>query len=108
MKYYIKAVTKNLSPRGFKDFSFNIGNAYSSNTGYCFCDSARATTEYFENPLETRYLEIEALEQVYSLADTHSFKSNKIKIIREIPLDELRKANIFFNSVCEFYERNDL
>lgn len=107
MKYYIKAVTKDLSPKGSKDFSFTIGDVYSSDKGYHFCDSAYATMDYFENPLETRYLEIEALDEVNDIGDTHSFRSNKIKVIREIPLDELRKENILFNSACEYHEKNN-
>lgn len=103
MKTYIKAVSENLSPKDH-DFSFVIGEEYYCKKGYCFCDTAYATKEYFENPLKTRYLEIEALDEVSDLGDGHSFKSNKIKILREIQLSELRK-DYFFDDACKYFER---
>ncbi|WP_312072140.1 DUF7666 domain-containing protein [Anaerotignum propionicum] len=103
MKSYIKAVSKDLSPQGCSEFSFVIGREYYSESGYCFCDTANATREYFENPLETRYLEVQSLSEVVSIGDPHSFKANIIKIIREITLEELR-IDFHFNSTCNFYE----
>lgn len=102
---YVKAVSKNLSPRGCSKFSFEIGKEYYSKNGYCFCDTANATREYFQNPLETRYLEIQPLSEVVSLGDSNSFKADKIKIIKEYSLEELRK-DFHFNSTCEYYEKN--
>ncbi|WP_035288018.1 hypothetical protein [Clostridium sp. KNHs214] len=106
MKNYIKAVSKDLSPQGCSKFSFVIGREYSSENGYCFCDTANATREYFENPLETRYLEVQPLSEVVSLGDPHSFRANEIKIIREVLLEELRK-DFHFNSTCNYYEGLD-
>lgn len=106
MKTYVKAVSKDLSPQGYPEFNFVIGEEYSSEKGYCFCDTANATREYFPNPLETRYLEVQALSEVVSLGDPHSFRADKIKIICEISLEELR-VDFHFNSTCNYFEGLD-
>lgn len=104
MKIYVKAVSKELSPKQFYGFSFIVGEEYFSKNGYCFCDTANATREYFKNPLETRYLEVLPLSEIISLGDNyHSFTANHIKIIREIPIDELRE-DFYFNRSCEYFE----
>ena len=99
----IKAVTTGLNPKEHKTFKFEIGKVYDSEKGYCFCDTAFATLDYYENPLTTRYLEIEVLSDASDMGDRHSFLANKIKIVREISIDELR-ADSSFDERCKHYE----
>lgn len=95
----IKAVDLGYHPKNNNNFKFEVGKQYGSENGYCFCDTAYATLEYYENPLTTKYLEVESLVEAGDMGDGHSFISNKIKIIREIELEELRQDSNF-NARC--------
>ncbi|OCA97859.1 DUF7666 domain-containing protein [Clostridium beijerinckii] len=99
----IKAVTSSLSPKGYTNFIFEIDKEYESEDSYCFCDTAYATLEYYKNPLTTKYLEIEVISDASDMGDGHSFMANKIRIVREVSLEELR-VNSSFDEVCRHYE----
>lgn len=98
---FVKAVKKDWTGKTGRKYS--IGCIYKDSY---YCDSAYATGEYFsESPFELRYLEVAEIKdaQGHGILDCHSFCGD-IKIIREIPLKELRK-DFFFNSKCEFFEK---
>lgn len=105
---YVKAVSKNLEPSGVKNFSFEIGKEYFSENGYHFCQSAGQTGEYFENPLKTRYLEVEPLGEFYNIGDGCSFQARKIRIVREILLEELLEDSLFKSRYMAYKEDKDL
>ena len=94
---FIKAVNKNLM--GKNGTQYVIGKEYND---VHFCDGAFATGEYYENPTQCRYLEVQPYEN-NNLGDGCSFKG-RVKIIREIPIKELLDKDLRFKSRYDYYK----
>ncbi|MDQ1913721.1 hypothetical protein RAC89_25295 [Paenibacillus sp. GD4] len=90
---FINAVNNKLSSKNFQSFSFEIGGTYIHDKGYHFVKDDPSIIfghPGFENPNEFRYLEVEPLEEPYEPYNDGTYIARKIKIIREIPIGEIR------------------
>ncbi|SEL31655.1 hypothetical protein [Paenibacillus sp. OK003] len=89
-----------------KDFSLKnntksilkIGETFKSEHGCSYCVQASDTLKYYEYPLAMKYLEIEILSDPWKGDDGYSYFANEVKVLREIPLNELRKDNLFHDA----------
>ncbi|MEC0106774.1 hypothetical protein P4H27_07460 [Paenibacillus taichungensis] len=76
-----------------------IGEIFKSEHGCSYCVKALDTLKYYEYPLAMKYLEIEILSEPWKGDDGYSCLASEVKVLREIPLNELRKDNAF-NDAC--------
>lgn len=99
-KMNIKGMEKDMTCRGFK---FEIGKEYKidtngkelvlcSDTVFHYCKSLSAIHKYYPVDGDNRYFEIEVLGEV--VTDGIKYGSNHIKIIREIPKEELEELKM--------------
>ncbi|MBQ9609366.1 MAG: pentapeptide repeat-containing protein, partial [Lachnospiraceae bacterium] len=77
-----------------RDFQYQVGHTYEMdeepdvcNRGFHFCEKASDCFEYYDFRSENKVAEIEALGAVDS--DGKKSCTNKIRIVREIPWDEV-------------------
>ncbi|MDF2906825.1 MAG: hypothetical protein K0R34_2146 [Herbinix sp.] len=99
----IKAVRLNYQPKDGA-LKFEVGKEYESENGFHYCECAFNTLEFepFENPLKTRYLEIEPLDDICDIGGNTYFSSH-IKVIREVDKMELCQAEPNFKLRYDYY-----
>ncbi|MFF5994839.1 hypothetical protein AAGS61_08750 [Lysinibacillus sp. KU-BSD001] len=76
-----------------------IGEVFNSEHGCSYCIKASDTLKYYEYPYAMKYLEIEILSEPWKGDDEYTYFANEVKVIREIPLNELR-VDSMFNDAC--------
>lgn len=85
-----------------KDFKYEVGNTYEMDEtpkccsiGFHFCTDLKDCFNYYSFDANNKVAEIEALGEICQEADGSKSCTNKIKIVREIPWEEvLRMVNI--------------
>jgi hypothetical protein len=76
-----------------------IGEVFKSEHGCSYCVEASETLKYYEYPYAMKYLEIEILSEPWKGDDEYTYFASEVKVIREIPLNELREDHVF-NDAC--------
>ena len=96
MKGY-KAFNNDLTCR---DFQYEIGQVYEIDEvpvvcqiGFHFCKNIQDVYNFYDMNNNTRVCEIEALVDIVSTPDNTKFCTNKIKIVREITEEWIRRGN---------------
>ena len=106
MKGY-KAFNKDLTCRGMQ---YEVGKTFEMKEspvcckqGFHFCENIADVYKYYETSDDTRICEVEAIGEIVT-DDNIKYCTNKIKIVREITDDYIKKCNInktstgYFNS----------
>ena len=81
-----------------RDFQYEVGKEYEikeeieiCNTGFHFCQRLIDVMDFYDTHNNNRFCEVEATGRIIADNENKKYCTNKIKIIKEIPIEEVLK-----------------